>query len=716
MPEFGKRWYPGVNHELTAGEVNRLVDHVSRPEVLPPKVLNQPKDSNILFSETAGTNSLPLNPFAVQRIETASWESRYGEGFDREGMRRGVEVKTQTPANEWENHSILQKSAPAASIQPSVVSGPTPARILFRDQSSLDYPYAIPLPGVSDYMLASPYGRARILWHKEPESPIIDCSGVILESYVNLGDDGQWVWFKLLQDLPCCGSAEALLTDECGNQIGECEIKKIVYGPDAVDFCGCLNSCESWKTGAVLPFLWYQYLEKWITVPYPHANFVKKKAEVVSSIELAGLEIQPVYKEVKAITDVQFQPEVIQLVSEARQVPVLSSGENTLDVSASGNVSGTGNVSISDTITLSGKLETNLPVSNTAALTLSAPCTISGSMSGSGPVSLSGGTPKNVCTSIDFQTSELTYEDVEIPNITGASFSGSLNTAGTTISLPVSTVLDTNSLLLEGDVKLNNTLGISNTLSPGHNLSVNVDFTGCFEEKTIITSIKLEGCQLTYTTETVKVWNGLNPACSLTGGVSLSGGVSLTGNVTLDNTLKLTGPGSASGSVNVPNKVNGSISLNRGAALTASKVNSWSPASLSPKFESITIPTSGNATVNCEGALAGTLDVSGQSVTLDGLTVPVNESITVSGPVNLQGTARFNDIPVTVSGTASGMVQVQGLADVETVTQVNIPQEAMLVTKTPIQSVESLTGSASSSNVKTSTLEYLACYCPTENV
>ncbi|MBQ4591655.1 MAG: hypothetical protein IJB20_06440, partial [Clostridia bacterium] len=135
---------------------------------------NQPRDSNLIQAEN-GTEAENLDPFHVGQIVTASWNEREDGLFDQEGMRRGVETVTLRPDDEWGNHAVYQKSAPGGSIQPAVISGPTAVRVLFEDETSLEYPFAVPIPGRSDVLKASPFGKNRILWHSEPEGSIEPC-------------------------------------------------------------------------------------------------------------------------------------------------------------------------------------------------------------------------------------------------------------------------------------------------------------------------------------------------------------------------------------------------------------------------------------------------------------------------------------------------------------------------------------------------------------
>ncbi|MDO4571515.1 MAG: hypothetical protein Q4D38_14110 [Planctomycetia bacterium] len=285
MSEFGKKAVPGQKN-LRAGAYNRIIAKLGQLDVQPPDVVNQPRDTNLVRLENETGSA--LSPFGVVKTDAATWAERYDETFEREGMRRGVEIQGAEVATEWDNVAVLQKSAPADHIAQAVVSGPTPCYIEFPDEASLDFPFAIPIPGNVQKMKASPFGRNRILWHAEPEESIEACQGVTLQAYVNMGEDGQWVWFKLLADLCPCGSAQALLVDECGKQIGECPIVKTVWAPlphdeEAAPACDCPEGATSanidvgggegtegsdcWKEGDILPFWWYQYLEKWVTIP-----------------------------------------------------------------------------------------------------------------------------------------------------------------------------------------------------------------------------------------------------------------------------------------------------------------------------------------------------------------------------------------------------------------------------------------------------------------
>lgn len=286
MPQFGYRFHPNLPTNLNAGALNRLVAQHTRPDVMPPNMLNSPRDYDQVKVENR--TDADRNPFEIVQAHTATWEERTDELFDREGMRNGVEVSGTVPDSEWNQVAILQKSAPAEMFAQGVTSGPTPVRVWFRDSASLEYPYAVPIDGDSTRLQASPYGLNRILWHAEPSENFASCNGETLQAYVNMGEDEQWVFFKLQGDLCACGSTQGLLVDECGEQIGDCPIVKTVWAPLPHDADAPVCTCEEgtslndppsesgdspcYKEGDILPFWWYEYLEKWVTLPKEEAG------------------------------------------------------------------------------------------------------------------------------------------------------------------------------------------------------------------------------------------------------------------------------------------------------------------------------------------------------------------------------------------------------------------------------------------------------------
>ncbi|MDO4574163.1 MAG: hypothetical protein Q4D98_02995 [Planctomycetia bacterium] len=301
MPEFGYKKHPG-DRSLSAGAWNRLVAKNTQPNIQPPQVVNQPRDTNLVQLEN--TCQETQNPFAVWEISNATWPDREADVFTSEGMRRGVEIAGETPSEEWHNIAIGQRSVPTGYFTPGVTSGPTPCLVQFPDAASLNYPYAIPIKGDTEKLQASPYGWIRILWHEDPDPPMEGCNPQTLKAYVNMGEDSQWMFFKLEEDLPECGCAQAYIVDRCGEQVGECKIIKEVCdsrliarlsGSGACDPCGggstaatspiqpVVNETDpvgtsqhtiyiqgggSPKAGDIVVCWWFQYFEKWIAIDW----------------------------------------------------------------------------------------------------------------------------------------------------------------------------------------------------------------------------------------------------------------------------------------------------------------------------------------------------------------------------------------------------------------------------------------------------------------
>lgn len=687
MVKFGKKGRRG-DRFISANDWNDVRQMLSIRQAQPRQNENQPRDSNLIRAEN-GTEAENLDPFHVGQIVTASWNEREDGLFDQEGMRRGVETVTLRPDDEWGNHAVYQKSAPGGSIQPAVISGPTAVRVLFEDETSLEYPFAVPIPGRSDVLKASPFGKNRILWHSEPSESIEPCEGVILQAYVNMGDDGQWVWFRLLEDLSCCSSAQARLVDQCGNDVGECPIIKTVYGPEGHDLCGC-GTCGGWKAGEVLPFWWFQYLEKWITIPDVSAGWVTKEIEVLTGGTFEGLEFTPTGSEVEAVTNVILDQNEIFLETEPQEVNISAEGTISADVEVSGPVQVNGMAVVSGDVSLSGEVNTSVGISGSAELDISAPVEVSGTLNASGSVTLSGGESQEVLQSVTFTPAALAYTSGTIPIISGASFSGSLNENGNVIQRPF-----TGSVTLDlGD--LAEALGVD--LS-GVSVSVSFDFSPCFTSQNVVTDVQLNGCELSYTRAELPIWNGSAPSVN----AQLSGAGKLTGSGTFT--------GSASGTVSIPSEVSGSVTLHSSGTFTASHITNWTPSALSQTKKTLTIPTGGTCSISQEVELSGVLDLSGQSVSLENMTAEVSAPVEVSGPVTLTGENSFSVSEVTLSGTVSAPVNLNTSGTVEVPANVILGENFIRLETDTVQNIELLTGEGTISGGSTTKVKYLTCEC-----
>ena len=269
MPEFGYKKHPG-DRSLSAGAWNRLVNANTSDRKIPAPTQENHRDTNRVEVEN-GAGS--LDPFGVLKVSGATWKERKKEVYTSEGMRKGCEITGIPAEEEFEPVTILQRSASGNGITFGVTSGPTPCMVEFSDAASLDYPYAVAIQGDTTKLKASPYGWIRILWHEEPTTPMEGCSPQTLQAYVNLGDDSQWAFFKLLDDLEECQSVEGLLVDNCGNQVGECPIIKEIWDSKLADEeCECKEKKLSpeekpkLKKDAIVLCFWVMYLEKWVAI------------------------------------------------------------------------------------------------------------------------------------------------------------------------------------------------------------------------------------------------------------------------------------------------------------------------------------------------------------------------------------------------------------------------------------------------------------------
>lgn len=707
MAEFGPKKYPGYG-QMSARGWNRVCDELTASPEIPRTREQNPRSLSAIQCEN-GTES--QDPFHVLRVESATWGDRDDEQFDREGMRRGVESLGDAPVTEWDSVAVLQKSALAGKFAPSVAAGPTPVRILFPDKTSLEYPFAIPIPSDTTRLKASPYGRNRILWHEEPPREQIDCDPLELKSYILMGEDGQWAFFRLQSDLACCGSVTGLLVDECGNQIGECPIYRTVWATLNEDICQCENSCDSWKAGEVVPCWWYQYLEKWVTIPNFTAGMMQKSQQVVTEVTLEGAKFQPTTTMIEVVDDVTINPEAVTMTTTEQEVELALNGTLTGTCYASGPVEVSGNANLTGT----------LPAS---AFPTSANVTVTGDINTTGTATLSGGTAQTVLTGARFTPATLAHQNVIIPVYDNqATFQGVLNPDGATIDVPVSgleaslksgTYTTPKTIpTMEVSNDTNDTQVVADVAFDEGKLSINFNgvswsfnLSQIATKKTVVTGISLsdDGCTITATTEEISVLNTDSGSVSVT----MEGTASITsqGNLPLTPTYTYLKSGSVtvnepdfsslaegisiSGSIPIPIECEGTVEYTISSYFTASRITSFSGGSLETDSTSITIPTSASVEISAPATLSGSSDLS------------------------------FNDIPISVSGSvvSSGSVDVVGtvsipldittMATVEIPNQINIGEGFLTISTVLIPVVEVEVSEATITTNKT-TITYLDC-------
>ena len=389
MTQFGDYIAP-KKKKVNRDAANEQTAYIRGNQPQPRQNENNPRDYDQVKVENG--SGYAVDPLAVLRIHNATWPERTDQKFVNEGMRNGVESLGVKPSTEWDMVSVLQKSAPDSNFAQGVCSGPTPVFVLFRTHESLDYPFAIPISQDSSELIASPYGLNRILWHSEPSDDFQECTGEVLQAYVNMGEDGQWVFWKLKEDLPCCGSATGQLCDECGTVLqSDCPIERTIYAPKGLNLCGCENSCGTWKAGDVVPSWWFQYLAKWVTIPNFHADLEEKEMEVVTSLRITGGTVRPTEESTTVVTDVTFDTSLITLDDELRPLQCTSGSLYFAegDAIASGNVTVSGNLGTAqDPIQLDVVSACDDVLLEEASITSEANLSLTGSLSGSASVSV----------------------------------------------------------------------------------------------------------------------------------------------------------------------------------------------------------------------------------------------------------------------------------------------------------------------------------------
>lgn len=388
MSQFGSYIEPRQK-KVDRDAANEETAYLRGNQPQPRQNENNPRDYDHVKVENGSGYS--VDPFAVLRIHNATWTERTDQKFINEGMRLGVESLGVKPSTEWDMVSVLQKSAPSGSFAQGVCSGPSPVFVLYRTRASLDYPYAIPLPEDSSKLIASPYGLNRILWHAPPSEDFQECTGEVLQTYINLGEDGQWVFWKLENDLTCCGSTTAKLCDLCGTVLQpDCPIIRTIYAPKGLSLCGCENSCGTWKAGDVVPAWWFQYLEKWVTIPNFHANLEEKEMEVVTSLQITGGTVRPTEDYKTVVTDITIDTSLVTLGSyERKPVSCLGAIKFGDDAKATGSVTVTGTIgSAQNPIELEVTSQNNMVTIYDASLTSGSNVTLTGDLSGSCTISV----------------------------------------------------------------------------------------------------------------------------------------------------------------------------------------------------------------------------------------------------------------------------------------------------------------------------------------
>lgn len=262
-----KSWVDAVTRNLNVENSNPGFNEGSHCMVAQPAPYVNP-----LLLRVKNNTGSELDLFAVLHVNSP--ETVEKESLPELMKTQQNELLGSIPTGE-ENEKICITSyyANPESVVPCTVEGPTPVKILFPDTASLNYPYAISISGDTTQLKASPYGWIRILWHEDPDPEITGCNPQSLFSWVQMGEDCQWAFFKLLDDLEECQSVEGLLVDNCGEQVGECPIIKEIWDSKLADEgCECREKELSpeekpkLKKDAIVLCFWVMYLEKWVAI------------------------------------------------------------------------------------------------------------------------------------------------------------------------------------------------------------------------------------------------------------------------------------------------------------------------------------------------------------------------------------------------------------------------------------------------------------------
>lgn len=754
MTQFGNFIEP-KQKKADRDAANEQTAYLRENQPQPRQNENNPRDYD--QNKVENGSGYNVDPFAVLRIHNATWPERTDRKFTNEAMRNGVESLGVKPSDEWNMVSVLQKSAPDSSFAQGVCSGPTAVFVLYRTRESLSYPYAIPIPEDSGKLVASPYGLNRILWHSEPSEDFEECVGEVLQTYISMGEDGQWCYWKLEDDLPCCGSVTAKLCDNCGNVLQpDCPIIRTIYAPKGLNLCGCEDSCATWSKDSVVPAWWYQYLNKWVTIPNTQAGFEEQEIEVVTGLQVTGGVITPSQDYVAVVTDVIVDTDKISLCDTVPEQLYCLGGDITLSATASGPVTVTGNLGTSENpVRLDVISACDKVLISGASLSTEDDVTLAGTLSGTAPVTvgLSGvefdvtGTCAGAATGNVNVSGTCSIYNATLPklNVTGqvvktsamepVTLSGGTAKrflTGAVLTKPTLTLTPTSLTIPATTGSVSGTLGAISLSG----LTVTLDLSDIFDTETVVKddSFEFTGCTLSWdTVEAVVLKPGAdlsNVTATLSG--TIAAGTSFSGNADLRT-------GATPVTINNPSGWNAgglattddTVTVPTSAVLDTQKLGVTGKAEW-PQDTAIggLVSTSGSATLAVAGTITGT--ATGDSGDTATGTATLNTPVSVSGPLDIESGVRIegtlnrdcpqyaiaNGIPITLSTTTDVTIPVTGTISDTRECYVDMPTTICLENgaidvrhgRFPLPSVD-LTG-ATISGV-TSTIKVLGCKeCP----
>ncbi len=660
---------PKVGKPLKRSWVESVTGNMNREQIQPGSWTEGPVNFasapspyiNPVMLRVKNMTGLSLPMFSVLRITSPEITDKASFPHTLRGQQN--EFLGYVPKDSCDEKIVITSYyADPETVLPCMITGPTPVKILYPDRASLDYPYAVPLDGDHTRLLASPFGKIRILWHSQPETPQEGCDVRTLWSWVCMGENGEWAWYKLQEDLSACGNAMALLTDECGNQVGECPIYRDVYGPKGYDICGCENAQTGWKAGDVVPAMWYEYLCRWVTIPNFNANFVESEVTVLTGINIEDIKWEPTGECRNVLIDVELDTTKIGFTTELVPVEVSGSGElDTTEVTVTGPVEVSGEVEVSGDVEF--EVDTVADVGGTCSISGTAPVEVSGKLE----IEFSGSEEVEVLDDIEVSQPVLGVTSGSIQTVESAEFTnGFLRTDGakTEIDLEIETELSESGITTENSISFLKPTNSEYVTDVSSNFSGSVDLSGYITEKTVVTGISLsdDGCTIMWTTETIRVLRDGADLSSVP--ISLSGGLTVAKSALESETKTIkefsaTGLSNAlkiSGTVQIPIEVTGNINLTKSGANFLTGASLTGGMGVTKTTKTISIPKAGKA--EQEVTLTGEADLGKASSTFSVSGLTANVQALVSDNIKLGGNVTLSNESVSMSGEVGANVTI----------------------------------------------------------
>lgn len=224
-----------------------------------------------------------LPEFSVVGIKTPMYKKDTKEDFNNQGTGYGVELEARPWDSDANNHEaqdfgILTRRLAPNSIGYAIIAGPSPVQITHYDPA---YPYCLPQYNTTGTMRAMPFGPAKIIWvdvgddsdsssgssSGSSSASTSACDPTPRNAYVDIQNQQWWQFFELQEDLPACGSADAITCYHCGGQIGPCEIHRTIWLPRL----GCENDDVKVPAGTIVLAHWFEQENKWIAIEWQNS-------------------------------------------------------------------------------------------------------------------------------------------------------------------------------------------------------------------------------------------------------------------------------------------------------------------------------------------------------------------------------------------------------------------------------------------------------------